>query len=160
MNHTVMVVAGVLVIWLVLFIPFMIMNQKRKEKEKAFVENISGHSLINIYSNDILIDGREILTLKSVIGENGQKIVLLPAGKHQFEGYFETTDTFLGKTRNLKTEKLKFEIELKADCKYVLALYVANSENTNNEKDIFVLPLTLYGGNDSIKANIVCYLTD
>jgi hypothetical protein len=71
MNHTVMVVAGVLVIWLVLFIPFMIMNQKRKEKEKAFVENISGHSLINIYSNDILIDGQEILTLKSVIGENG-----------------------------------------------------------------------------------------
>ena len=83
----------------------------------------------------------------------------LPSGEYSFEGIFETTDIRLGKTINLKTDKIEFNLDVQAGHTYIAAMYLNSPTETaaNPATDILTIPLTLYEGSDNIKAFVICY---
>ena len=91
-------------------------------------------------------------------GEYLQKIVALTSGLHTIEGIFESTDIVMGKTRNVKSEKVSFELNLEAGNKYTVGMYFNSAqENKDADKAILEIPLSLYRESDNIKAYIIAY---
>ena len=82
------IIAAVLILWVVLFIPFMIMNSKRKAKAGAFAEGNKDKAVIHLYCKNISIDGQKASEFSPITGENLEKVVALEAGNHSFEGIF------------------------------------------------------------------------
>lgn len=158
-NQTVLIIVAFVVIWLVLFIIFMLINKRRKEKAQSFIENNKDMALVHLYCRNTKINGRDISEFNPTTGENLQKIVALPSGEYSFEGIFETTDIRLGKTINLKTDKIEFNLDVQAGRSYTVAMYLNSSTETaaNPATDILTIPLTLYEGSDNIKAFVICY---
>ena len=158
-NQTVLIIVAFVVIWLVLFILFMLINKRRKEKAQSFIENNKDMALVHLYCRNTKIHGRDISEFNPTTGENLQKIVALPSGEYSFEGIFETTDIRLGKTINLKTDKIEFKLDVQAGNSYTVAMYLNSSTETeaNPSTDILTIPLTLYEGSNNIKAFVICY---
>lgn len=149
---------------ILLAIPFMLLNKKRKGNEKQFAERNKDKAILHLYSSKNLIDGADIAYINPIKGQSGQKIVAIAPGKHTFEGVFETT-TDMGKV-NLKSKKLNFDLTLEAGHNYTLAVYLYSPEERKNYYkgdvgvDIFTLPLDIEGKGESSKAYIICYQED
>ena len=158
-NQTVLIIVAFVLIWLVLFIAFMLINKRRKEKAQSFIENNKDMALVHLYCRNTKINGKDISEFNPTTGENLQKIVALPSGEYSFEGIFETTDIKLGKTINLKTDKIEFKLDVQAGHSYTVAMYLNSLQETGAESanDILTIPLTLYEGSDNIKAFVICY---
>ncbi len=155
MNQTMLIIIAFIAIYLIIFIPFMIFNKKRKEKAQSFTENNKDKALVHLYCRNTKINGRAVSEFNPATGENLQKIVALDSGEYSFEGIFEATDTRLGKTINLKTDLIEFTLDLKAGHTYTVGMYMNPPQNS--DKDILTIPLTLYEGSDYVKAYVICY---
>ncbi|MFC2476238.1 MAG: hypothetical protein ACFNTU_01945 [Catonella sp.] len=162
MNTTLIIVAF-LGLWLVLFIPFMIVNAKRKKKAESFVSGNNDKAVIHLYCKNIKINGQNISVFNPVTGENLEKIVALEPGNYVFEGVFETTETGLGTNKNLKTEAVQFNLNMERGCKYSAAMYLYSPEDRKSYykgevgEEILSIPLTLYEGSENVKAYVICY---
>mgnify|MGYP000973529625 FL=1 len=75
MNQTVLIVIGVLVLWAILMIPFMLWQKKRKETEASFLEENKDHVILHLYCSNTSIDGQKLSAFHPVRGENLQKIL-------------------------------------------------------------------------------------
>ncbi|MGP1403931.1 MAG: hypothetical protein ACTTKY_07230 [Catonella sp.] len=161
--NTTLIIAAFLGLWLVLFIPFMIVNAKRKKKAESFVSGNNDKAVIHLYCKNIKINGQNISVFNPVTGENLEKIVALEPGNYVFEGVFETTETGLGTNKNLKTEAVQFNLNMERGCKYSAAMYLYSPEDRKSYykgevgEEILSIPLTLYEGSENVKAYVICY---
>ena len=115
MNNTFLIVAIVVVVWAVLFVIMMSFNKKRQAKANEFNNENRDRAIVHLYGKDLKIDGNDISHFDTTTGESLEKVVALDAGKHSFEGAFETTTLgATGKNISIKTEKLQFEVELQS----------------------------------------------
>ena len=110
--NTTLIIAAFLGLWLVLFIPFMIVNAKRKKKAESFVSGNNDKAVIHLYCKNIKINGQNVSVFNPVTGEGLEKIVALEPGSYTFEGIFETTEIGLVTNKNLKTEAVQFNLNL------------------------------------------------
>ena len=161
--NTTLIIAAFLGLWLVLFIPFMIVNAKRKKKAESFVSGNNDKAVIHLYCKNIKINGQNVSVFNPVTGENLEKIVALEPGNYVFEGVFETTETGLGTNKNLKTEAVQFNLNLERGGKYSAAMYLYSPEDRKSYykgevgEEILSIPLTLYEGSENVKAYVICY---
>ena len=119
MNNTILIVAVVVVIWAVLFVIMMSFNKKRQAKANEFNNNNKDRAIVHLYGKNLKIDGNDISQFDTTTGESMEKVVALDAGKHSFEGVFETTAVgAAGKNINIKTENLQFEVDLQGGHTY------------------------------------------
>lgn len=152
MNNTFLIVAIVVVVWAVLFVIMMSLNKKRQAKANEFNNENRDRAIVHLYGKDLKIDGNDISHFDTTTGESLEKVVALDAGKHSFEGVFETTAVgAAGKNISIKTEKLQFEVELQSGNSYVVGIYDYSPEDReryikeygNMGEDILVMPLSL-----------------
>lgn len=167
MNNTVLIaVACVFGASIILCIPFMMLNKKRKGNEAQFAEQNKEQAIVHLYCRNTFIDDSDIAYLDPIKGQHGQKIVALSPGRHSFEGIFETTDIEMGKNVNLKSGKLNFDINLESGHTYSLALYLYSPEQRKTYYkgdvgiDVFSLQLDIEGKGESSKAYVICYQED
>lgn len=167
MNSTIIIaVAAVFGASIILAIPFMLLNKKRKGTEAQFTAENRNKAIMHLYCRNTAIDGAEIGCLNPITGQNGQKIVALTGGTHSVEGIFETTDIEMGKNVNLKSGKLKFDVTLEAGHTYSLGIYLYSPEerksyyNGDVGVECFSLPLDIEGKGESTKAYVICYQED
>lgn len=157
MNNTILIVAIVVVIWAVLFVIMMSFNKKRQAKANEFNNNNKDRAIVHLYGKNLKIDGNDISQFDTTTGESMEKVVALDAGKHSFEGVFETTAVgAAGKNINIKTENLKFEVDLQGGHTYSAGIYDYSPEDReryikeygSRVQDILVMPLSLYKESD------------
>ena len=159
MNNTILIVAVVVVIWAVLFVIMMSFNKKRQAKANEFNNNNKDRAIVHLYGKNLKIDGNDISQFDTTIGESMEKVVALDAGKHSFEGVFETTAVgAAGKNINIKTENLQFEVDLQGGHTYSAGIYDYSPEDReryikeygSRVQDILVMPLSLYKESDYV----------
>ena len=152
MNNTILIVAVVVVIWAVLFVITMSFNKKRQAKANEFNNNNKDRAIVHLYGKNLKIDGNDISQFDTTTGESMEKVVALDAGKHSFEGVFETTAVgAAGKNINIKTENLQFEVDLQGGHTYSAGIYDYSPEDReryikeygSRVQDILVMPLSL-----------------
>ena len=130
MNNTILIVAVVVVIWAVLFVIMMSFNKKRQAKANEFNNNNKDRAIVHLYGKNLKIDGNDISQFDTTTGESMEKVVALDAGKHSFEGVFETTAVgAAGKNINIKTENLQFEVDLQGGHTYSAGIYDYSPED-------------------------------
>lgn len=159
MNNTILIVAVVVVIWAVLFAVMMSFNKKRQAKANEFNNNNKDRAIVHLYGKNLKIDGNDISLFDTTTGESLEKVVALDAGKHSFEGVFETTAVgATGKNINIKTENLQFEVDLQGGHTYSAGIYDYSPEDReryimeygSRVQDILVMPLSLYKESDYV----------
>jgi len=164
MNNTVLIVAVVVVIWAVLFVIMMSFNKKRQAKANEFNNNNKDRAIVHLYGKNLKIDGNDISQFDTTTGESLEKVVALDAGKHSFEGVFETTAVgAAGKNINIKTESLQFEADLQGGHTYSAGIYDYSPEDReryikeygSKVQDILVMPLSLYKESDYVAGCLV-----
>lgn len=157
MNNTILIVAVVVVIWAVLFVIMMSFNKKRQAKANEFNHDNRNRAIVHLYGKNLKIDGNDISQFDTTTGESLEKVVALDAGKHSFEGVFETTAVGVaGKNINIKTESLQFEVDLQGGHTYSAGIYDYSPEDReryikeygSKVQDILVMPLSLYKESD------------
>ena len=157
MNNTFLIVAIVVVIWAVLFVIMMSFNKKRQAKANEFNHDNRNRAIVHLYGKNLKIDGNDISQFDTTTGESMEKVVALDAGKHSFEGVFETTAVgAAGKNINIKTENLQFEVDLQGGHTYSAGIYDYSPEDReryikeygSRVQDILVMPLSLYKESD------------
>lgn len=157
-------VVGVLAASVLLSIPFMIANARKKKKAAAFVEGNRDQAVLHVYGESITIDGQKGNTLDSMRGENMQLIVTLPAGRHVVSAKYSTSSVGLGGNVNYKTPKpIESELDLEAGHEYSIGIYFYNPEERKNYykgdvgEDISTQELSISGLGGYSKAYIICY---
>jgi len=159
MNNTILIVAVVVVIWAVLFAVMMSFNKKRQAKANEFNNNNKDRAIVHLYGKNLKIDGNDISQFDTTTDESLEKVVALDAGKHSFEGVFETTAVgAAGKNINIKTENLQFEADLQGGHTYSAGIYDYSPEDReryikeygSRVQDILVMPLSLYKESDYV----------
>lgn len=159
MNNTILIVAVVVVIWAVLFVVMMSFNKKRQAKANEFNNENRNRAIVHLYGKNLKIDGNDISQFDTTTGESLEKVVALDAGKHSFEGVFETTAVGVaGKNINIKTENLQFEADLQSGHTYSAGIYDYSPEDReryikeygSKVQDILVMPLSLYKESDYV----------
>ncbi len=159
MNNTILIVAVVVVIWAVLFVVMMSFNKKRQAKANEFNNENRNRAIVHLYGKNLKIDGNDISQFDTTTGESLEKVVALDAGKHSFEGVFETTAVGVaGKNINIKTENLQFEVDLQSGHTYSAGIYDYSPEDReryikeygSKVQDILVMPLSLYKESDYV----------
>ena len=159
MNNTILIVAVVVVIWAVLFVVMMSFNKKRQAKANEFNHENRNRAIVHLYGKNLKIDGNDISQFDTTTGESLEKVVALDAGKHSFEGVFETTAVgAAGKNINIKTENLQFEADLQGGHTYSAGIYDYSPEDReryikeygSRVQDILVMPLSLYKESDYV----------
>ncbi len=159
MNNTILIVAVVVVIWAVLFVIMMSFNKKRQAKANEFNHENRNRAIVHLYGKNLKIDGNDISQFDTTTGESLEKVVALDAGKHSFEGVFETTAVGVaGKNINIKTENLQFEADLQGGHTYSAGIYDYSPEDReryikeygSKVQDILVMPLSLYKESDYV----------
>jgi len=159
MNNTILIVAVVVVIWAVLFVVMMSFNKKRQAKANEFNHENRNRAIVHLYGKNLKIDGNDISQFDTTTGESLEKVVALDAGKHSFEGVFETTAVgAAGKNINIKTESLQFEVDLQGGHTYSAGIYDYSPEDReryikeygSKVQDILVMPLSLYKESDYV----------
>ena len=159
MNNTILIVAVVVVIWAVLFVIMMSFNKKRQAKANEFNNENRNRAIVHLYGKNLKIDGNDISQFDTTTGESLEKVVALDAGKHSFEGVFETTAVgAAGKNINIKTENLQFEADLQSGHTYSAGIYDYSPEDReryikeygSRVQDILVMPLSLYKESDYV----------
>ena len=159
MNNTILIVAVVVVIWAVLFAVMMSFNKKRQAKANEFNNENRNRAIVHLYGKNLKIDGNDISQFDTTTGESLEKVVALDAGRHSFEGVFETTAVgAAGKNINIKTENLQFEVDLQGGHTYSAGIYDYSPEDReryikeygSKVQDILVMPLSLYKESDYV----------
>lgn len=158
MDKTYIIIAF-LGLWVVLFIVFMIINNKRKEKADNFVNENRDKALVHLFCSNTKINGQSISAFQPVTGEYLEKVVALNPGRYTIEGIFETTDTVLTKNVNLRSEMISFDLDLDGGSKYSVGMYLYCPEENEDlrGKPVLSIPLTLVKGSENIKAYVACY---
>ena len=160
MNNTILIVAVVVVIWAVLFAVMMSFSKKRQAKANEFNHENRNRAIVHLYGKNLKIDGNDISQFDTTTGESLEKVVALDAGKHSFEGVFETTAVGVaGKNINIKTENLQFEADLQSGHTYSAGIYDYSPEDReryikeygSKVEDILVMPLSLYKESDYVE---------
>jgi len=111
MNQTIMIVAGVVVVWAVLFVVMMSFQKKRKAGEQQFNADNAYKALLHLYCDHVAIDGNSLSAFSHTQGEYMQTIVALEPGQHRLEGVFRSTEAGVTGNKNLVSEKLSIDID-------------------------------------------------
>ena len=157
MNNTFLIVAIVVIVWAVLFVIMMSFNKKRQAKANEFNNENRDRAIVHLYGKDLKIDGNDISHFDTTTGESLEKVVALDAGKHSFEGVFETTAV------SAAGKNLQFEVDLQSGRIYSAGIYDYSPEDReryvkeygSKVEDILVMPLSLYKESDYARGCLV-----
>jgi len=165
-TQTIIIIAVVAVVWAVAFVVMLSMGKKRENSEKKFNEDNRDKGILHIYGKQIQVDGSALSNIPTTTGKDLETVVALTPGQHTIEGIFESTETVGTKTRNVKTEKLSFDLSVEAGHSYSAGMYFYSAEekaqysNGQTGNTVLEVPLTIVEGSDYIKAYIVVYRED
>ena len=144
-----------------MMIPIMIMQGKRKKREKNFTTNNTSMAILHVYAEGVKIDNTPLKRLEHIRGEMLQSIVALTPGTHSFEGSFSSSEASLAGNKSFKTKKLNFDLPLEAGT-YSISIYFYSPEqrrdyyNGDVGEDVFCMEIDVVGGVYP-KAYIICY---
>ena len=165
-TQTIIIIAVVAVVWAVAFTVMLSMGKKRENSEKKFNEDNRDKGILHIYGKQIQVDGSALSNIPTTTGKDLETVVALTPGQHTIEGIFESTETVGTKTRNVKTEKLSFDLSVEAGHSYSAGMYFYSAEERESYykgqtgKVVLEVPLTIVEGSDYIKAYILVYKED
>ncbi len=165
-TQTMMIIAVVAVVWAVAFVIMLSKGKKKANSVDKFIEDNRNGAILHIYGKQIRVDGNDLSSVPSTMGNDLETIVALTPGQHTIEGIYQSTETVGVKTRNVKTEKVSFDLDVEAGHRYSAGMYFYSAEekaqysNGQTGKVIMEMPLTLVEGSDYIKAYIVVYQED
>ena len=165
-TQTMMIIAVVAVVWAVAFVIMLSKGKKKANSVDKFIEDNRNGAILHIYGKQIRVDGNDLSSVPSTTGNDLETIVALTPGQHTIEGIYQSTETVGVKTRNVKTEKVSFDLDVEAGHRYSAGMYFYSAEekaqysNGQTGKVIMEMPLTLVEGSDYIKAYIVVYKED
>lgn len=151
-------------VWVLLFAFMFIIQKKRNSKLAAYLTANADKALLQLCGKKFWIDGRDLTLFETVSGENLDKIVALPEGLHRIAGIYQSPEVRArGKSINLESEKVEFDVELEKGHRYSIAMY-ADSPDERREyykgdvpRDLLSIPLTLVKGSEDVKAYIIVY---
>lgn len=159
-------VIGVIIVSVIISIPFLIANSKKKKKEEAFVKGNTHNAILRIYGESITVDGSKPKELNSMRGENMEPVISLPAGQHLIRAKYATTSVGLGSNVNYKTpDHIETEVILEAGHEYSIGIYFYTPEersryyegDTGKDISTQVLSIGGTGAGGYSKAYVVCY---
>ena len=165
-TQTIIIIAVVAVVWAVAFVVMLSMGKKRANSVDKFLEDNRDKGVLHIYGKQIKVDGRDLSSVPSTTGNDMETVVALTPGQHTIEGIYQSTETVGAKTRNVKTEKVSFDLSVEAGHSYSAGMYFYSAEekaqysNGQTGNAILEVPLTIVEGSDYIKAYIVVYRED
>lgn len=165
-TQTIIIIAVVAVVWAVAFVIMLSRGKKKANSVEKFIEDNRNGAILHIYGKQIRVDGNDLSSVPSTTGNDLETIVALTPGQHTIEGIYQSTETVGVKTRNVKTEKVSFDLDVEAGHRYSAGMYFYSAEekeqysNGQTGKVILEMPLTLVEGSDYIKAYIVVYQED
>ena len=165
-TQTIIIIAVVAVVWAVAFVIMLSRGKKKANSVEKFIEDNRNGAILHIYGKQIRVDGNDLSSVPSTTGNDLETIVALTPGQHTIEGIYQSTETVGVKTRNVKTEKVSFDLDVEAGHRYSAGMYFYSAEekeqysNGQTGKVIMEMPLTLVEGSDYIKAYIVVYQED
>ena len=165
-TQTMMIIAVVAVVWAVAFVIMLSKGKKKANSVDKFIEDNRNGAILHIYGKQIRVDGNDLSSVPSTTGNDLETIVALTPGQHTIEGIYQSTETVGVKTRNVKTEKVSFDLDVEAGHRYSAGMYFYSAEekaqysNGQTGKVIMEMPLTLVEGSDYIKAYVVVYQED
>ena len=165
-TQTIMIIAVVAVVWAVAFTVMLSMGKKRENSEKKFNEDNRDKGVLHIYGKQIKVDGSDLVNVPFTTGKDLETVVALTPGQHTIEGVYQSTETVGTKTRNVKTEKVSFDLSVEAGHSYSAGMYFYSAEERERYykgqtgKVVLEVPLTIVEGSDYIKAYILVYRED
>ena len=165
-TQTIIIIAVVAVVWAVAFVVMLSMGKKRANSLDKFMEENRDKGVLHIYGKQIKVDGRDLSGVPSTTGNDMETVVALTPGQHTIEGIYQSTETVGAKTRNVKTEKVSFDLSVEAGHSYSAGMYFYSAEekaqysNGQPGHTVWEVPLTIVEGSDYIKAYIVVYRED
>ena len=165
-TQTIIIIAVVAVVWAVAFVVMLSMGKKRANSLEKFMEDNRDKGVLHIYGKQIKVDGRDLSGAPSTTGNDMETVVALTPGQHTIEGIYQSTETVGAKTRNVKTEKVSFDLSVEAGHSYSAGMYFYSAEeraqysNGQTGNTVLEVPLTIVEGSDYIKAYIVVYRED
>ena len=139
--------------------------KKRVNSVKKFSANNQNGAILHLYGKKVKVDGSSLVNVPFTTGKDLEIIVTVTPGQHTIEGIFESTETVGAKTRNVRTEKLSFNLSVEAGHSYSAALYFYSAEERADYKGrtgkaILEIPLTIMEDSDYIKVYIIVYRED
>ena len=165
-TQTIIIIAVVAVVWAVAFVVMLSMGKKRANSLEKFMEDNRDKGVLHIYGKQIKVDGRDLSGVPSTTGNDMETVVALTPGQHTIQGIYQSTETVGAKTRNVKTEKVSFDLSVEAGHSYSAGMYFYSAEeraqysNGQTGNTVLEVPLTIVEGSDYIKAYIVVYRED
>ena len=165
-TQTMMIIAVVAVVWAVAFVIMLSKGKKKANSVDKFIEDNRNGAILHIYGKQIRVDGNDLSSVPSTMGNDLETIVALTPGQHTIEGIYQSTETVGVKTRNVKTEKVSFDLDVEAGHRYSAGMYFYSAEekaqysNGQAGKAILEIPLTIVEGSDYIKAYVLVYRED
>ena len=165
-TQTIIIIAVVAVVWAVAFVVMLSMGKKRANSLEKFMEDNRDKGVLHIYGKQIKVDGRDLSGVPSTTGNDMETVVALAPGQHTIEGIYQSTETVGAKTRNVKTEKVSFDLSVEAGHSYSAGMSFYSAEeraqysNGQTGNTVLEVPLTIVEGSDYIKAYIVVYRED
>jgi len=154
MTKTMIISTVMTLLWTLSFPIMLFILKKRVNSVKKFSANNRNGAILHLYGKQVKVDGSSLVN------------VPFTTGQHTIEGIFESTETVGTKTRNVRTEKLSFNLSVEARHSYSVALYFhsaeerANYYNGQTGKAILEMPLTILEDSDYIQAFIIVYRED
>ena len=154
------------VVWGLTFPIMLFILKKRVNSVKKFSANNRNGAMLHIYGKQVKVDGSSLVNVPFTTGKDLEIIVTVTPGQHTIEGIFESTETVGTKTRNVRTEKLSFNLSVEAGHSYSAGMYFYSAEekaqysNGQTGKVILEIPLTIVEGSDYIKAYVLVYRED
>ncbi|WP_424245842.1 branched-subunit amino acid transport protein AzlD [Elusimicrobium posterum] len=148
-----------------LMIPFLIFNNKRKNKQALFIENNKDKAILHLYADNPVIDGIKIKETNYIKGADLQYIAALAPGTHTISAKYTASSVGLGTNVNYKTpEAITSEITLQAGHEYTLSVYFYSPEDRKAYykgdvgEDVYTQVLDITGVLPTYtKAYIICY---
>ena len=165
-TQTIMIIAVVAVVWAIAFVVMLSMGKKRANSVDKFMEDNRDKGILHIYGKQIKVDGSDLINVPFTTGKDLETVVALAPGQHTIEGVYQSTETVGTKTRNVKTEKVSFDLSVEAGHSYSAGMYFYSAEekaqysNGQTGKVILEIPLTTVEGSDYIKAYVLVYRED
>ena len=111
-TQTMMIIAVVAVVWAVAFVIMLSRGKKKANSVEKFIEDNRNGAILHIYGKQIRVDGNDLSSVPSTTGNDLETIVALTPGQHTIEGIYQSTETVGVKTRNVKTEKVSFDLDV------------------------------------------------
>ena len=154
------------VVWGLTFPIMLFILKKRVNSVKKFSANNRNGAILHLYGKQVKVDGSSLVNVPFTTGKDLEIIVAVTPGQHTIEGIFESTETVGTKTRNVRTEKLSFNLSVEAGHSYSAGMYFYSAEekaqysNGQAGKAILEIPLTIVEGSDYIKAYVLVYRED